>query len=393
MKQHKSQNYNGVITIIVIAQFACTSLWFAGNAVIADIQQSLGIDNSWIGYLTSAVQLGFIKGTLIFAVLTISDRYSPSKVFFISALLGALTNLGTYWAKSPELLLSLRFFTGFCLAGIYPVGMKIATDYRQKGLGKALGYLVGALVLGTAFPHFLKAFASSIPWSYVIFVTSGCAFIGGLAVFLFVPNGPYRKKSQQPDFNLFFNIFKNRPFRLAAFGYFGHMWELYTFWAFVPSILLFYSQSNEISFNSSIYSFFIIAIGGLGCIFGGLVSKQLGSEKVALWALITSGICCLISPFIYDLSFPLFIAVLLIWGFTVVADSPQFSTLVAQSAPKSATGTALTIVNSVGFSITIFSLLLINQLIEHWPTTTLIILVVGPLFGTSSIFSFIKDKN
>ncbi|MGB0523887.1 MAG: MFS transporter [Flammeovirgaceae bacterium] len=389
-KNLKPNPYNNIIATIVIAQFACTSIWFAGNAVIADIQQELNLASGLVGQLTSAVQLGFIIGTLVFALFTISDRFSPSKVFFVAATAGALSNLGVYWATSAELLLSLRFITGFCLAGIYPVGMKIAADYREKGLGMALGLLVGALVLGTAFPHLLKAFTGNIPWRYVIIATSFFAFWGGLSVISMVPNGPFRKKSQQVDLKAFMRIFKEKPFRLAAFGYFGHMWELYAFWAFVPSMFVFYQTKNEYELDVSMLAFFAIAIGGLGCAFGGVLSGKLGNAKVALYALIISGLSCILSPLIYSLPFSLFMIFMMIWGLSVVADSPQFSTLVAQTAPATSKGTALTIVNSIGFAITIFSILLINTFIESNPATIYLLLAPGPLFGSISMLRFIK---
>lgn len=386
------KNDNEVIAIIVIAQFACTSLWFASNAVIADIQQSLGLESGVVGELTSAVQFGFIMGTLVFALLTISDRYSPSRVFFVSAVAGAFANIAIFWAGNISLVLFFRFATGFCLAGIYPVGMKIAADYRGKGLGLALGLLVGALVLGTAFPHLLNSFSANVRWKNVIAATSLCATLGGLAVIIFVPDGPFRRESQKIDFSAFLHVFQVKPFRLAAFGYFGHMWELYAFWAFVPAILMLYQNQNKVEFNLSFWSFLIIALGGLGCALGGVISGKIGNAKVALWALIISGTCCLISPFIYELPFEVFITIVLIWGFAVVADSPQFSTLVAQTAPKETMGTALTIVNSVGFAITIFSIMLINEVLVTWPKLAFVCLVIGPTLGIVAILKFMRLK-
>ena len=181
------------------------------------------------------MQFGFIIGTLTFAIFTISDRFSPSKVFFISALFGALCNVGILW-KSSDLfsLLVCRFFTGFFLAGIYPVGMKIATDYFKDGLGKSLGYLVGALVIGTAFPHFLNGIPGTFHWKFVVLSTSCMAILGGLLMLVLVPDGPYRKPSKRTDFSAFLKVFQNKKFRSVTFGYFGHAWELYTFGPLSP---------------------------------------------------------------------------------------------------------------------------------------------------------------
>ena len=224
-----------ILPTIVIAQFCCTSLWFAGNGVLSELTASFNLEASALGHLTSAVQLGFIIGTMVFAVLTIADRFSPSKVFLFSAVLGALFNLGTIIPGNSFLsLIIFRLLTGFFLAGIYPIGMKIAADYYTKGLGKSLGFLVGALVVGTAFPHLLKGLTLAMDWQVVILGTSILAITGGILMLLLVPDGPNRKAGARLDVYAFFRVFKDKAFRAAAFGYFGHMWELYTFWAFVP---------------------------------------------------------------------------------------------------------------------------------------------------------------
>ena len=226
-----------ILPIIVFSQFCCTSLWFAGNGVMADLISTFNLNESALGHITSAVQFGFISGTLVFAILTISDRFSPSIVFFFCALIAALFNLGTILENNSFFsLFILKYSTGFFLAGIYPVGMKIAADYYDKGLGKSLGLLVGALVVGTAFPHLLKGYSFGFSWQYVIVFISFLAIIGGLLMLSFVPNGPYRKASQKLKLNAWLKNFKDTKFRSAAFGYFGHMWELYAFWAFVPVI-------------------------------------------------------------------------------------------------------------------------------------------------------------
>ncbi len=374
-----------ILPIIVISQFCCTSLWFASNAVMNDLITSFNLSDQSLGHFTSSVQIGFILGTLIFAVLTIADRFSPSKVFLFCAIMGSAFNFAMVWDDHTFYsILFLRFLTGFFLAGIYPVGMKIASDYYTKGLGKSLGFLVGALVLGTAFPHLLKDLTQSISWKAVINIVSLLAMLGGSILFFFVPDGPHRKASQQLDVSAFLKIFRNVKFRSAAFGYFGHMWELYAFWAFVPIILKTYSNIHpEISFNVSILSFLIIGVGGLSCIIAGYISAQKGTKKIAFIALLLSCICCLVSPFIFLIpSSILFISFLIFWGMVVVADSPLFSTLVAQNAPVKIKGTALTIVNCIGFSITIISIQLLNQLSIIIPPHYLyLILALGPILG------------
>ena len=248
-----------VVFTIVIAQFLATSLWFVGNIVVPQLPFSdLGRSDA-IRSILAAVQFGFIAGTLLFALLAISDRYAPSKVFLICAALGALVNL-TLLAPSVSFntILISRFLTGFFLAGIYPVGMKIASDYFEKGLGKVLGYLVGALVLGTALPHFLNSLGVAINYKTITLLTSILALTGGLLVGLGVPNGPFRKAQQQIKLVGLSTMFKHRPFKAAAIGYWGHMWELYAFWGFVPLYITLYNAENALNLNIPLLAFLIL---------------------------------------------------------------------------------------------------------------------------------------
>jgi len=381
-----------ILPVIVFAQFAGTSLWFAGNAIAADLQHALRLQAEATGAITSAVQLGFIAGTLLFAVLSIADRFSPSRVFLASAMAGAFFNLCAYWfATGLASLLAFRFLTGFFLAGIYPVGMKISADWFAQGLGKALGYLVGALVLGTAFPHLIKATSATLPWGAVLLATSGLAVLGGLLLFFTVGDGPGRKPAPRFEWGAIPRIFRFGEFRAAAFGYFGHMWEVYAVWAFVPAMLYGFNAMQGENLNVPLWSFFVIAAGGLGCVVGGYVSLKKGSPKVAFWMLLVSGACCLFSPLFFFWSKWLFLAVLLIWGFTVVADSPQFSAIVARTAPGMYVGTALTIVNCIGFALTVLSIQLLTYLQGKIPGAWwYVFLLPGPVFGLVNIRRLVR---
>ena len=380
---------NKILTTIVISQFLCTSLWFAGNAIMPEIIANLQLRDSFLAHLTSAIQFGFITGTLTFAVLTISDRFSPSLVFLVSAILAGIFNLVISFDGISVLnILIFRFLTGFFLAGIYPIGMKIASDYYQKGLGKSLGFLVGALVLGTAFPYLLKNFTSNFPYKYVIYGTSALSILGGIIMYVSVPDGPHRKVGQQLQFNTFFTVFRNKKFQAAAFGYFGHMWELYAFWAFVPVILKFYkNQFPDITLNIPLFSFLIIASGSVACVLSGQFSERFKPKNIATFALSASCICCLVSPFFLSQnSITILLIFLFFWGMMVVADSPLFSTLVAQNAPEVSRGTSLTIVNCIGFAITIVSIQFINAISNHVDTEYLYtFLSVGPLLGLGAL--------
>ena len=374
-----------ILPTIVGAQFCCTSLWFAGNAVAPELAARFGLPAGFVASLTSAVQLGFISGTLLFALLALPDRFSPSRVFFVSALAAATANLGVHLSGlGAEGLLTCRFLTGFFLAGIYPVGMKIAADYYEAGLGRSLGWLVGALVLGTAFPHLLRSFTGQLPWHYVTGATSALAVLGGVAMLLLVPDGPYRRPGQRPRLTAFLAGFRQPQFRAAALGYFGHMWELYTFWAFVPVVLAaFQARHPAATLQVPLLSFGIIGGGSLACVGAGLLARRLGPARVAITALALSGGCCLASAVVLGgSSAAALVAFLAFWGLVVVADSPMFSTLVARHAPAESRGAALTIVNCLGFALTIGSVQLTGWLAPRLPPPLLLLpLAIGPALG------------
>ncbi len=389
----QSISSRSALILIVLAQFLGTSLWFAGNAVGPELENLTGAKDL-VALISSMVQLGFVAGTFLYALFSIPDRYSPSAVFFFSSILAGASNLVLLVIPlQSESILITRLLTGFFLAGIYPVGMKIASDYTKEGLGTALGFLVGALVLGTSFPFLLKAFEIMVSWKILLLATSGLALGGGILVGFGIPNGPYRKINPRLDLSLISTFAKNTSLKSAAGGYFGHMWELYTFWTFLPALILYFFQGKIENPQVSFWTFVIIAAGSFSCALGGLIAEKKGSEKVALVSLIGSGSCgliLLISPGIpSSLIFPF----LLIWGIFVTSDSPQFSTLVARSVPAEHRGTALTLVNCIGFGLTIGSIHLARNLSFYLePKTYLGLLCIGPAFGLFAFRYFRKYR-
>jgi MFS family permease len=237
--------------------------------------------------------------------------------------------------------------------------------------------------LGTAFPHLVKSLTHALPWQWVFASTSALAILGGLLMFLFVkPNQPTAMPTSL-KFTAFLDGFRLPAFRSAAFGYFGHMWELYTFWAFVPWILQAWNQFTGQQLNVPLYSFIVIAIGFPACVISGQLSVKFGAKMVASFALASSGVCCLISPlFLQQSSSILFLGFLFFWSMMVIADSPLFSSLVAKNAPIQSRGSALTIVNCIGFTITIISLFTIQQLsVLVAPRFLYLVLAIGPVLG------------
>jgi MFS family permease len=373
-----------ILPAIIVSQFAGTSLWFAGNAVLADLQRAWQLPAEALSYTTSAVQLGFIAGTLVFAFLAIADRVSPRIVFFACSLAGAAANLGVYaLAGGVWSLAAFRFLTGFFLAGIYPVGMKIASGWYRSDLGNALGFLVGALVVGTAFPHLLKGVGGTLPWQTVVIATSAVAALGGLLMLIAVPDGPHLARAPKFDPRALAVIFRSPRFRASAFGYFGHMWELYAFWAFVPFALAAHAAAaGARELNVPLWAFAVIAAGFLGCAGGGLASLRIGSARVAFAQLAASGACCVLSPLAFHAPTPVYLAFLVLWGIVVVGDSPQFSALNAQNAPRERVGSALTIANCLGFAITIGSIQLLGALAgAASPALLFLALAPGPVLG------------
>ena len=380
-----------ILPVIVLAQFAGTALWFAGNAVIGDLQRELGLPEAALGYVTSAVQLGFIAGTLVFAFFALTDVYSPRLVYFACSLAGAAANAAaTALAADLASLLAWRFAAGFFLAGIYPVGMKIASGWFQRDLGKALGFSIGALVLGTAFPHLLKGLGQALPWEAVLLGTSALAVCGALAMFGLVPDGPHVARGAKFDPKALAALFRAPRFRASAFGYFGHMWELYAFWAFVPVVI---AAQAAAPLNVSLWTFLVIAAGTLGCVAGGLVSMRAGSAPVAFAQLLASGVCCALSPLLFYAPTSAYLAFVLFWGVAVAGDSPQFSALNAANAPPGLVGSALTIVNCIGFSLTIPSIELLNWAAPRMGAQWLFLLLVpGPVLGLAALRPLLRGR-
>ena len=392
-----------ILPVIILSQFFGTSLWFASNAVLPELQSHLNLHGDLVGITTSAVQFGFILGTLGFSFFGLPDRLSPRILFAACSLAGALFNaLVLVLASGLPSLIVLRFLTGVALAGIYPVGMKIAAGWYREGLGNALGFLVGALVLGTSFPHLLKSAgpaygtgsANGIPWEGVILAVSIISALGGILMYLLVPDGPWNTQRAKFDAGSLRAIFRTEGVRSAAFGYFGHMWELYTFYAFLPFLLSVYRSGGPgAGFNTSLWAFAIIAAGSLGCAGGGIASNRWGSARVALAQLALSGACCIVSPLFFRLPVQIFLAVLLHWGIVVVGDSPQFSAMVARYAPSNFLGSALTIVNCIGFAITIVSIEVTSFLSHYVGAKYLFLfLALGPAIGLFYSRQLLQEK-
>ncbi len=385
----------GPVAAISIAQLFGTALWFSANSTAGDLVRIWHISTADIGWLTSAVQLGFILGTLVVSLSGAADRFRASRIFICSAIAGALFNLGFAWLSTGLVSGALfRFGVGICLAGIYPMGMKLIIGWAPNRTGQALAQLVGMLILGTALPHAMRVLGTGLSWQLIISASSllamcGAGMIGALG------DGPHSvvsarsargTKAPATSPSSVLGAFRVRRFRAATLGYFGHMWELYAFWTAVPLIISHTAMTSAFpGLSVSAMSFIVIGIGALGSVLGGVASRRIGSAKVATGALAMSGLCGLVFALCWRHLAPESMAVLLLlWGASAPADSPQFSALAADACPRALVGSALAIQNSIGFAITVVSIAATTALFEHIGLDAMCVLVPGPALGLAA---------
>lgn len=380
------------VALIVIAQWLGTSLWFSPSGAAEDLMARLQLSAAQFGGLLAATQLGFIAGTLGFAASGAADRHAASRIFAISCAAGALCNAAVVlpgigyagtWA--------LRFAVGLTLAGIYPLGMKMIVQWVGGKPAAALGLLIGMLTLGTAMPHGLRAAGASWPWEAVLLASSALALAGGGMIAWLGDGKAAAAASGSPLhrglLSIARQVFAVPRFRASAFGYFGHMWELYAFWGVLPWLVapiaatLAQRPGGAGAPSVAWLSFGVIAVGALGCIAGGQLARRIGSARVAAGALAGSGAMCVLFPLLPVQAAGWQLAVLVVWGLCVVADSPQFSALSAQNCPPHLLASGLLVQNGVGFLITVVSILVLSPTLTAWGPPAVWLLVPGPLLG------------
>lgn len=374
-----------MLVLLAVAELLGMSLWFGASAVAADLGSAWGLTQSQVGWLTSIVQLGFVAGTALAAILNLADVVPAKWYFAVSAAAGATANAALLFVNEYPAALALRFATGFFLAGVYPPAMKMAATWFRQRRGLAIGTVVGALVVGKSLPYLLRALPE-VTAGGVIGAASGAAIVAALVVAASYADGPYAFPARPFSLALTRTVLASKPWRLATGGYLGHMFELYSFWTWIAVFTAASLGKPATSSGVALIAFVAIAAGGAGSVWGGLAADRRGREWLVTVAMLASGSCALLAPVVFDAGAAPLSVLLVVWGFFVVADSAQFSALVTESVPQHAVGTALTVQTSLGFLLTMVSIQLVPPLAAaagwRWAFP---ILALGPVAGVWSI--------
>lgn len=349
------------LVLLALALVLSMTTWFSASAVIPQLRDDWNLSSSAAAWLTIAVQLGFVAGALLSSALNLADVFPPRLVIAAGCVGAALANAGLALVHGAGTAIPLRLATGFFLAGVYPPALKLLATWFQRGRGVALGTLVGALTIGSALPHLVNGLGG-LDWRAVIWVTSGLTLSGGVLVLAAVREGPFPFPRATFDPRQAGLVFRNRGVRLSSLGYFGHMWELYAMWAW---FVVFASDELFSTRTAAAYATFaVIGAGGLGCWVGGVLGDRWGRARTTALMMTVSGVCTVAIGLALDAPAWVVVAIGLVWGFTVVADSAQFSTLVTEHADQAYVGTALTLQLALGFTLTVATIWLI-PVFEH----------------------------
>lgn len=389
-----SQEKNKWLVLIVTSIGVICSLttWFSATAIIPELQKEFDLSASELAWLTNGVQAGFVIGALSASILSLVDVVRPQRLMACSALCAGMANAIILLEPDTNWIIFSRFLTGIALSGVYPPAMKFIASWFVKGRGLAMGSMVGALTLGSALPHFIRAAEFGLDWRAVIIASTFGCLIAALIFLLFLQEGPFNSASAKVNIGQLGQILKDKPVMLANFGYFGHMWELYAMWAWFLSYAIAAKQSMVGDWNASVLTFCVVALGAPSCVIAGIVADKVGRSFTTAGCMIISGSCAMLIGVFFDGPTWLFFIIAALWGFTVVADSAQFSASVSENTDKTLIGTALAFQMGVGFAITIFVVWLMPVLADIFGSWrwTFAVLAIGPIIGTWSMLQLHK---
>jgi MFS family permease len=372
------------LAVLSLAIVLAMAPWFAATVVAPSLGQDLSLAVWEISWLTLAVQLGFVLGSVVSAVFVLSDRFSPRRLASVAAMVaGVATAVIAVPGVTGWQAIGMRFVTGAALACVYPPGMKIAAGWTQRQRGTAIGILVGAVTIGSAGPHLLRATLNVVAWRPVILLAGGSAVLGALLFATLVREGPYQAPSAPFDPRAIGRVLRERDVRLATGGYLGHMWELYAMWSTIGIFLSATGARYAVpAWWGPVLAFVVIAVGAIGCVIAGIKADEVGRARVTIIAMAASGTCALIIGPVASVSYVATVAVAVAWGISVVADSAQFSACVAEVAPREYVGTALTLQTASGFLLTMLTIHFVPGWAARWGWGVAYMpLAIGPLLG------------
>ena len=372
------------IILLLVSEVAGMAVWFSSAAALPGILKEMPVSQFQSALLTSSVQAGFCGGTFISALTGLADRIEPRRLFMTSCLVAAVANAAlVVIAPTSFMAPVLRFVTGMSMAGVYPVGMKLASTWAKGDAGLLIGLLVGALTLGSASPHLIAALGG-IDWRRTYLISSLAALLAG-GLILLMRTGPNLRQGRRFERRQVLQMWENEPLRLATLGYLGHMWELYAMWAWIGLFLqasFAAAGGADVKEAAEYGAFAVIATGSLGCFAAGLAADRWGRSLITIIAMAVSGTCALLSALVFGAAAWVVLVLCLVWGGSIVADSAQFSAAVTELSEPDTVGTMLTMQTCLGFLLTLVTIHAMPYVVAAvgW-RYGFMVLALGPLFG------------
>ncbi|MHA1112488.1 MAG: MFS transporter [Promethearchaeota archaeon] len=391
----KIQSKSGIILILSTSLLFTFTVWFSANAIIGQIETLWVLEKSDLALLSMILIFGFVAGGLLFGIFNLSDIIKTEYFYSINGLFAAIMNFLAIFSPNFSLFLTFRFLTGFFIAGVYPTAMKLMSSWFKENRGFAVGILLGALALGSGSPYIFNIIGTVPNWRVLLSVSSCLAVVGSIVVFFFLTEGPHLSKGAKFKFSNLIKAWSKKSVRLTNYAYFGHQWEIYAFWVWIPVYLTYVFNNvhptEDPSAVISLVTFLIFLLGAIGNVIGGKIADKIGKRKFNIIMLVISGLCSILIGF-FSWSIILSVLIAFIWGFTIVPDSAQYSVLISEFTDQQFVGTALTMQTTIGFVITAIPI----QILPFYANLVswsfgFTMLAIGPIFGLVSLFLLKKS--